>query len=411
EDGRILENGTRDRDALALATAQAQAALADDRIVALGQPHDEVVRQRRAGCIFHRLPWNVGLAIGNIVADSIVEQDRILGDDGNLRPQRCNRDITHITAVEEQPPAGHVEEARQQVYQRGLARAAGTDNRDYFARHYFQIDIVQHLAVVVSAAVAEVNMLEAYALVEWRQVQGAGLLADIIPGVEKIEDRRRRAQRLLEVVVKLSELAHRLIKLEHSNDESQEHAFGEETVLDVLAAHKDQHRDGDGAEDVHHWRTHSLGAHRTQVCHKKPARGFAETARLPGFHRESLHDADASNGLLQYVLDIGDLVLPFARGGAHPLTDPPRRHDHEGNEDGEHPCQASAQQDHDGRGEQEGEELLQELRQHRGQRVLHPVNVAHDRRQQRAGGVLLEERDRALQRGLIEFVAQVCDHA
>ena len=35
---------------------------------------------------------------------------------------------------------------------------------------------------------------------------------------------------------------------------------------------------------------------------------------LPELHREGLHDAIAGDGLVQDVLDLGQLVLPVARG-------------------------------------------------------------------------------------------------
>ena len=44
QDRRVLQEGARDRDALALAAAQRQPALADPRVVALRQPLDEPVR-------------------------------------------------------------------------------------------------------------------------------------------------------------------------------------------------------------------------------------------------------------------------------------------------------------------------------------------------------------------------------
>ena len=48
EDRRIDEQRARDREALPLAARQARAALAEHRVVAVGQRHDEVVRVRRA---------------------------------------------------------------------------------------------------------------------------------------------------------------------------------------------------------------------------------------------------------------------------------------------------------------------------------------------------------------------------
>ena len=275
----------------------------------------------------------------------------------------------------------------------------------------FEVDVVQHLARAVPVLVGEVDMLEADAAMEARQLESAGLLAHIVLGIEEVEDGRGRAQRLLEVVVELPELAHRLVELEYRDDERQEHAFGEDAVLDVFASHQDEHRDGDGAEDVHHGRADGISAHRAQVRLEQTPGGFAEAGGLPGLHGEGLHDADAGDGLLQNVLDVGDLVLAFAGGGADALADSPRRHDDNGNEDGEHPGQASAKQDdHDG-GKQEGEELLQEFRHHGGNGVLHAIDVAHNGGQQGAGGMLLEKRHRAPQGGGVEFVAQIGNHA
>ena len=49
EDGRVLEQRARDREALALAAGERGAALADDGVVAVGQAADEVVRVGGSG--------------------------------------------------------------------------------------------------------------------------------------------------------------------------------------------------------------------------------------------------------------------------------------------------------------------------------------------------------------------------
>ena len=61
--------------------------------------------------------------------------------------------------------------------------------------------------------------------------------------------------------------------------------------------------------------------------------------------------------------------------------------------------------------EDEGEELLEELGQHARHGELHAFDVIHNRRQQRSGGILLEESDRAAQRRAMKIVAHVGDHA
>ena len=47
--GRVLEQRAGDREALALAARERRAALADERVVAVGQALDEVVRVGRPG--------------------------------------------------------------------------------------------------------------------------------------------------------------------------------------------------------------------------------------------------------------------------------------------------------------------------------------------------------------------------
>ena len=50
QDRRVAQDGTGDRDALALTARQHHAALAELRVVALGQPANELVGERRLRC-------------------------------------------------------------------------------------------------------------------------------------------------------------------------------------------------------------------------------------------------------------------------------------------------------------------------------------------------------------------------
>ena len=254
-------------------------------------------------------------------------------------------------------------------------------------------------------------MLEADALMERRQLLRARFLPHIVLGIKKLEDRRGSAQGLLEIVVEYPKLAHRLVQLENRDDEREEDAFRKEAAFNVLAAHQDQEGYRDGAENVHHRRTQRVRAHRAQVGFEQPPRSIAEAARLPGLHRKSLHDAHAGDGFLQNVLDLRQFVLAAARSGAHAMTNPSRCHHHHRHKDDKHPGQPSAQQhDHAG-GEKEGEKLLQKFGQHRRQSKLYALDVVHNRRKQCARGIFLKERHGAPQRGRVQFVAQIGDHA
>ena len=42
----------------------------------------------------------VGLGVAQVVADRLVEQVRVLGDHADRRPQRVEREVAHVVAVD-----------------------------------------------------------------------------------------------------------------------------------------------------------------------------------------------------------------------------------------------------------------------------------------------------------------------
>ena len=140
-------------------------------------------------------------------------------------------------------------------------------------------------------------------------------------------------------------------------------------------------------------------------------RRLAEAQQLPELHVESFHDAIAGDGLVQDVLNVGELVLAAAGSAAHIAADAEDRAHSNEPEDREDPGQAPAERDHDNHHEGEREGLLQEVGEDRRGHVLHALDVVDEGGEQRAGGVLLEEGDGAAQDRLVEVVAHVGDHA
>ena len=78
-DGRLLQQGARDRHALFFAAGEFQSALAHLRGIAVGQAGDELVQAGEAGRLDHLVLARAGAPVGDVVAQGIVEQDRILG--------------------------------------------------------------------------------------------------------------------------------------------------------------------------------------------------------------------------------------------------------------------------------------------------------------------------------------------
>ena len=91
QDPRVLQQHAGDRDALLLAARQLVAALADDRVVALGQLHDPVVDRRgRAAAVSSSSCGRLGLGVQQVLADRVVEQVGLLGHEPD-DPRRATR--------------------------------------------------------------------------------------------------------------------------------------------------------------------------------------------------------------------------------------------------------------------------------------------------------------------------------
>src|SRR5262249_43191860 len=116
------------RHALLLAAGELQSPLAHPGLVFVGQRLDEVVDVRGA-----RRFYDLGLrrrrtTIVDVVADAVVEQDRVLRNDADRAAQARLADIADVGAIDADAAARHVVEAEQQPRKRGLARARVPDH-------------------------------------------------------------------------------------------------------------------------------------------------------------------------------------------------------------------------------------------------------------------------------------------
>ena len=133
QDRRIAQQCPGDRQALALAARQVDAALADDRAVALRQLPDEFVRVGVARRCFELVLGRVGLAEAQILLDRAVEQIGVLVHDGDLAAQRLGIERAQIMAADPDRPGLRIEQAQQQPRDRRFARAARADDADLLA--------------------------------------------------------------------------------------------------------------------------------------------------------------------------------------------------------------------------------------------------------------------------------------
>lgn len=127
QDRRVLEDGTGDRDALALAAGQAVAALPDQRVVAVRQSADEVVGAGGLGGGGDVGIAGVGAAESDVVGDGAGEQEHVLEHHGEAGVKVLRAHVADVDTADAHRAAAHVEEAGDQPHQRRLARPARAD--------------------------------------------------------------------------------------------------------------------------------------------------------------------------------------------------------------------------------------------------------------------------------------------
>ena len=83
QDGRILEHGAGDGDALPLAARELCAPISDVGVIALRQGTDEPVGIRHAGSRLNGFPADPFLTEGDVAVNRVVEQECLLGHDAH----------------------------------------------------------------------------------------------------------------------------------------------------------------------------------------------------------------------------------------------------------------------------------------------------------------------------------------
>ena len=155
----VLEHGPGDRDPLALPAGQLHAPLADGRVVARGQPGDELVGAGLHRRLVHELGRGTGTAVGDVVRDRAVEQQRLLGDVGDRAAQRGLGDVAQVLAVDPDGARVDVGEPQQQAGQRRLAAARVADQPDLLARGDGQGEVLEQ-RVLAGPVVGEGDVVE-----------------------------------------------------------------------------------------------------------------------------------------------------------------------------------------------------------------------------------------------------------
>ena len=101
QDRRLEQHRARDREALALSAGESVAALAEDRVVALRQRHDEIVRGGDARRFLDLRRRRLGMAEGDVGRDGVGEKKALLENEADVAAQIVEVELAHVDAVDQ----------------------------------------------------------------------------------------------------------------------------------------------------------------------------------------------------------------------------------------------------------------------------------------------------------------------
>ena len=123
QDPRVLEQDPGDREALLLPTGQLVAALADGRVISVGEFDDPFVDRGGPGGDLELVVGGVRARVAEVVADRGVEEVRLLGHGPDHLPEGSELDPADIDVIDLDRAGVDVVQARDEVGGRRLAGA------------------------------------------------------------------------------------------------------------------------------------------------------------------------------------------------------------------------------------------------------------------------------------------------
>ena len=100
EDARLRHDGAGEADELSLAQREVLAALLQDRVVAVLQAHDELVRTYGGRGLLDLLIGRIRPSVGDVLAHGAREQVRLLQHHTHVARQRAALDVADVVAVD-----------------------------------------------------------------------------------------------------------------------------------------------------------------------------------------------------------------------------------------------------------------------------------------------------------------------
>ena len=375
---RFPEDDPRDRKPLLFAAGKLHAAVAHDGVVAFRQPADERVDIGFTASFLDFGLRGIGFGVEQILFDRAVEQVRVLRHHSDVLAQIGQIEFADVDAVQQDPSACHIIEARNQVDDGGLARSRRPDDGNGRSRLQFEADVIQDRLFRI---IVEGNLFKNQLACKRLRLERLRIVVDFHRQIEILEDaveKRHRTDHIdLDIQQGIDRSVHPAQERHHDGDVPDRQirvaVFDDEDPADQI----DQHR-ADVREDVDH-DPEPFARHAfldVQADHLFV--GFLIAVELVVFRDEKLRKqlpADAE-GFIQDLVDVV-IVLPrsqsdFPTPFAHALRrQDEQRHHHDAD------CrQQRAFRVHRDERNRQRRKILQDARPSTRQHTLHAADIA-----------------------------------
>ena len=302
QDARAAKQRARDRDALALPARQARALFAHQRVVALGQLRDELVRTGQLRRLHHLLDGGCRVGDGDVFAHAALEQPVVLQHHADLSAQLRGIDQGDVDAVDQHPALLGCVQSLHQPRQRALARARTAHDAHHLAGLDVEAEALQGRRGL--GPVAKAHCIERDAALDRRQLRRvAG--RHFGAGVEHIAQPGHRDAGLLKVGPHLRQAHHRLAHARGKQVEGHEHAHGQLAFHHQMGAVPKRGGVHQLADEAH-----ALLGHAGQRLRAKAGRHIGGELGVPATRHHRLESAgldglDAADGFDQQRLVLG----------------------------------------------------------------------------------------------------------
>ena len=161
QDGRVLQQGAGDGDALLLAARDGDAALAEDGLIAVLEIHDVVPDISETGRPLDVLRRGFVHTEGDVVGDGIREEEVVLRDIGAGLSHRADGNAVDVLSIHKEGAVGHIVGAEKQVHQRRLACAGLAHDAHALTGGDGEGDVLQHIELTIGVAEGQAAELDA----------------------------------------------------------------------------------------------------------------------------------------------------------------------------------------------------------------------------------------------------------